>query len=238
MGTRMKILVVGDSTYAKPVCTVLNNAGIQNSVKLQKTPVSDNAVIDTAGLIIFTGGEDVNPSLYGHPVHYTTYVNIAREERIELPIYRRAYERKIPMMGICRGSQFLWVMRGGNLIQNVDNHTYPHYVLDLTGGKTYSVTSTHHQAANLSSKPQGICILAVVSPTISTLRETYDQDSETFVHCENGVDVEAWVDEDRNILGVQWHPEFLDVPVSCTELTERYIKKYLRDLFKKVPKDE
>ena len=100
--------------------------------------------LDKAQLVVFTGGEDVTPSFYGCEKHHITYNNIERDQ-FEKEIFDKIDPNKQVCLGICRGSQFLCVMNGGKLVQNVSNHAigYTHAITD--GNKIYQITSTHHQ---------------------------------------------------------------------------------------------
>lgn len=100
--------------------------------------------IERADLIIFTGGEDVDPKYYGEEKHSTTWSNPKRD----------AYEKQIfdlirpdqIVVGICRGSQFLCVMNGGKLVQDVTHHAiYGEHEIINKDGKIFKITSTHHQ---------------------------------------------------------------------------------------------
>lgn len=103
--------------------------------------------IEDADLAIFTGGEDVSPSLYGHPVHPSTMYSEFRDQR-EVEAFNILTSRDIPMVGICRGAQFLNVMSGGTMYQDVTNHTNVHNLIDESTGEVILVTSTHHQMMN------------------------------------------------------------------------------------------
>jgi gamma-glutamyl-gamma-aminobutyrate hydrolase PuuD len=107
--------------------------------------------LDDADFVLFTGGEDVDPQLYGEVAMAKTYYNSLRDAK-EATIYRAALDREIPMVGICRGGQFLNVMNEGKMWQHVNNHTTPHIMrIEIPpfhkGNKrrTIMVTSTHHQ---------------------------------------------------------------------------------------------
>ena len=76
---------------------------------------------DEADLLQYTGGEDVSPSLYGRTKHPRSYINRERDMR-ERIIFLRALKDGKPQAGICRGGQFLNVMCGGSLWQDVNNH--------------------------------------------------------------------------------------------------------------------
>lgn len=76
--------------------------------------------IQKADIIVFPGGADVNPKLYGFKEHPSTYISEYSDKRDIV-----AYEAMRPdqlAVGICRGAQFLCVMNGGKLIQNVKGH--------------------------------------------------------------------------------------------------------------------
>ena len=99
--------------------------------------------LSTADIVMFTGGEDVDPSLYGCKKHRTTYSNIARD-LYEKEIFEKIRPDQL-VVSICRGSQFTCIMNGGLLVQNCTNHAigYTHRITN--GDKIFDITSTHHQ---------------------------------------------------------------------------------------------
>lgn len=99
--------------------------------------------IKEADIVIFTGGEDVDPSLYNETPYSNTYSNLERDLK-EMKEFKKCTPKQL-VVGICRGSQFLCVMNGGKLVQDVTNHSI--YGTHLITNKTfsYSITSTHHQ---------------------------------------------------------------------------------------------
>src|SRR2546423_13009525 len=72
-----------------------------------------------AGLdgIMFTGGSDVDPSLYGAEPHGATRVKPERD-RAELLLLNAAAEIGLPLLGVCRGMQLMAVAYGGRLHQH------------------------------------------------------------------------------------------------------------------------
>ena len=64
--------------------------------------------IDTADIVMFTGGEDVTPALYGAKAHPATYCDPERDE-YETEMFKKVRSDQF-VIGICRGSQFLCVM--------------------------------------------------------------------------------------------------------------------------------
>ena len=96
--------------------------------------------------VVFTGGEDVTPFLYGEKCHPKTKFSYTRD-LIEMNVYHSTPQH-IPKIGICRGAQFLNVMNGGRLWQHVNNHARPDgHRMKILGGdnRLIHVNSTHHQ---------------------------------------------------------------------------------------------
>lgn len=106
--------------------------------------------------ILFDGGSDVTPSYYHELPHKETFNNLERDKHEE-EIFLSYLGTKTKYIGICRGSQFLNVMMGGNLYQNLSDYGKQHYPLHnikltkecaefLLLPETVTVNSTHHQA--------------------------------------------------------------------------------------------
>ena len=98
-----------------------------------------------ADLVLFTGGEDVDPSVYHKDVHPTTASNIFRDEK-EIAAFKEAKNLGKPMLGICRGAQLLCVMNGGILVQHQENNSFIHKMKTANGVEVLT-SSCHHQAA-------------------------------------------------------------------------------------------
>lgn len=104
--------------------------------------------LDEADIVVFTGGADVHPSMYGEEPDPTIrcYYDLGRDHR-EKAIFDLAKDKF--KVGICRGGQFLNVMNGGKLWYDVDNHTTTHLAYEPNEDGSlnipFPVTSTHHQ---------------------------------------------------------------------------------------------
>jgi putative glutamine amidotransferase len=70
------------------------------------------------GLVV-TGGGDVSPAEYGEEAHPRTGGVLVERDAWELALLSAAYERGIPVLGICRGMQVMAVHGGGTLEQHV-----------------------------------------------------------------------------------------------------------------------
>ncbi|MDQ6675062.1 MAG: gamma-glutamyl-gamma-aminobutyrate hydrolase family protein [Chloroflexota bacterium] len=123
-------------------------------------PRALEALLERLDGIVFPGGADVDPALYGQAREPKTEV-VAELDRLELAVARRAIDSDVPTLGICRGQQLLNVAMGGSLIQHLDDHRQPGDRTALTQGLTVTpgsrladvfaatslaVNHMHHQA--------------------------------------------------------------------------------------------
>lgn len=156
---------------------------------------------EKADLIVFTGGADVDPALYGEERHKDTHVSKKRDDD-DMALYIKALELGIPMLGICRGAQFIHVMNGGKLYQDVDNHNGEHCMWDIRRKiKIDRVSSVHHQMVI----PQAGSSFQLIG-TANVARERWHNPTE----CTRGtkIDVEAFFYRDSCAIGIQGHPEY------------------------------
>lgn len=181
--------------------------------------------VEDADVILFTGGEDVDPHLYGEVPLAKTHYSKLRDER-EQKIFDRALELGIPMVGICRGGQFLNVMNKGKMWQHVSCHTRNHLmrieVPPFNKGKrrTIEVTSTHHQMMIPTDE-------AII---LGTAMEALEKDCVGYTKIgkdENDPDTEVVLYEDTHCLCFQPHPEFNHAPAECVDFFEECLDAYI-----------
>lgn len=167
-------------------------------------------------LVQFVGGEDVDPALYKEERHATTGSNPLRDAR-ESHIFHQ-FVGNTPMAGICRGGQFLNVMCGGRMWQNVNNHAIRdvHKAEDLFFGAEVEVTSTHHQMMRPTEEAE-----LLLKANLSTVRETSTS-------LEKGPfdDVESVLYAEQQVLCYQPHPEYLEKDHPCQRLYFDYIENF------------
>jgi putative glutamine amidotransferase len=173
-------------------------------VPLLVPPGGDVAeTLDRLDAVIFSGGSDLDPELYGEEAHAETTGIVRERDDFELGLMQEALARDMPILAICRGSQVLNVALGGDLEQHVpdrvgtnvhketagvfaehDVEVLPQTRLSAILGDRHDVKSHHHQ---------GFGDLG------SGLREAARAPDGT---------VEALEDPTRRFtLGVLWHPE-------------------------------
>lgn len=121
--------------------------------------------IEEADVVQFTGGADVSPELYGEHKHGSSFVDRHRDE-YEMGVYEKCLSLGKFMVGICRGGQFLNVMNGGAMYQDVNGHAshVGHDVIDVLTGRSILCTSTHHQ---MMRKGKGAILIARSAQVLS-----------------------------------------------------------------------
>lgn len=186
------VLVVNDrGSYYRPFDHI--GEFVSNPRILETTP-------DKVALVVFTGGEDVSPSIYGELKNPKTYCSIDRDIE-EQKVFRQALKLGIPMAGICRGAQLICALSGGKLIQHIDGHGGNH-PMELDTGETIIVSSTHHQ---MQLPPEDAEVLGWAVPKRSSCYEgppgiTYNPK----------IEYETVYYPKTKAIGMQYHPEFMD----------------------------
>jgi len=174
--------------------------------------------LDDADFLQFTGGADVDPMLYSEPKHPTTHSSPSRDS-IEANIFN-TYVNAKHMLGICRGAQFLNVMSGGSMWQNVNNHAIggTHKAFDKISGEEWNVTSTHHQMMSPSEDGD-----ILVTAGLTTFKEDGYTKYMSKLN-DNNRDCEVVFYEDTDSLCFQPHPEYVDPEEDCQRLYFQLIK--------------
>lgn len=213
--------------YAEPDCklgdgyykSVLKAGGVPVIIP----PLSDSdAIINTLehidGLLL-SGGADYNPLYAGEePVTQLGGINSERDLP-ELLITQLAYNRQIPMLGICRGIQTLAMALGGHVKQDINglrNHPIKHSQEARRSEPTHSVIVEPHSTLYniykemLSSSQEGTEGKLFVN---SFHHQAVDDPGERFrVTARSADDIVEAIEsrEFKSIMGVQWHPECLE----------------------------
>lgn len=203
-------------------------------VYIEKTNIEYNNMFESEGwditdditeadLVVFTGGADVNPQMYGKFPHPTTHYNDLRDARCDT-IYNKATSLGIPMAGICRGSQYLHVKAGGELVQDCNHHAVREGHLAYTAwgeNEVVHVSSTHHQM--MYSDDVGDVLMWAEH---STCKETMNKGG-MVQDMSIGEDIEAMYYPHINAISFQPHPEFEGFD-ECKEAFFFIVDEYLR----------
>jgi gamma-glutamyl-gamma-aminobutyrate hydrolase PuuD len=196
------------------------NAAYMNSVRFLGLEVTDSvrdfhAFPEEFRLVVFTGGADVTPSIYGHKRNKRLTYNSEMRDYHEKHIFMTALEFSMPMVGICRGLQWLNCMAGGFMIQHVDRHNAGDHNVDTYTGDMIGVNSLHHQ---MCVPPDDGYILAVSKAQRS---QRYIYNNREKFH--NPTEVESCYYPNINAFGVQWHPEGYGCPKAGVNFWEYHV---------------
>jgi len=172
---------------------------------------SDSSILEqlllTVDGLLFTGGHDISPSLYGQAALPTCGTVIAERDEMERIMFQLALKSDLPMFGICRGIQLFNALLGGTLYQDLPTE-FPselthvqkppydqpiHEVIiehdsslyHLLGEDRLKVNSYHHQA--IHQLAPGCKVMAYATDGLIEAIEHPDY---------------------RFLQAVQWHPEF------------------------------
>ncbi len=172
--------------------------------------------LENADLVQFTGGSDVDPILYSRLDHPKTHSDFERDKR-EVAEYAKAKLLDKRIAGICRGAQFLCVMAGHELWQDVTNHAVGagHIAIDKFTKRRYHVTSTHHQMMRLNDKG-GEAVVVATAGNIAKRKSSVEADEfiwDFYSHLKDdvkamGEDLEVVYFPKEKSLAFQPHPEF------------------------------
>ena len=179
----------------------------------------EQALDDTA-LLIFSGGADISPTLYGvdtlHPK--TGPLNTIRDSW-EVRLWMAAVMKRIPIVGICRGAQFCTAMTGGTLAQHIRGHTgVKHRLIYKDALESFvTIASTHHQMC--LPNPDNTVLLAWTKGLSKGKYEGYPPNRYT----PNELEPEIMYWPKYNCLGIQGHPEYAPSEDLGRKLCEQYL---------------
>jgi putative glutamine amidotransferase len=176
------------------------------------------ALLDRVDGLLLIGGSDLDPDCYGEISSAETEETSPLRDRFEIALVGSALESNLPVLGICRGLQILNVATGGKLHQDLiaagfgdhrpaagrldgpTEHEIEVVADSLLGGygksTVWRVNSHHHQG--VSELGHGGTVVARSLP-------------------DGVVEAVEWR-EYRHVLGVQWHPEALELDATVSDL--------------------
>ncbi|MDO5689758.1 MAG: gamma-glutamyl-gamma-aminobutyrate hydrolase family protein [Tissierellia bacterium] len=182
-----------------------------------------DAFLDYVDALLIIGGEDIAPFAYGEEPHQKLHaINIERDGA-ETKIIRGAYQKKLPLLAVCRGMQLANVVFGGSLYQDIysqregllvhsprdkgfevnyhtieiEKGTFLHELY----GETTVVNSFHHQA--IKDLGEGFCVVA---------------------RSKDGIIEAVGRTDDWPYMGVQFHPEFMKHNDRFIEIFRRLVE--------------
>ena len=166
-------------------------------------------ILDSVSGLVLTGGEDVDPSLYGATPHPELGPVNRSRDLTEVALLVAARERKLPTLAICRGIQVVNVGLGGTLVQDLPSQhdgAGKHELDDERDSRVHAVSvDPPSQLANIVGA-QSLDVNSIHHQAVDRLGDTM----RVSARAEDGV-IEAVESDDADwwMVGVQWHPEEL-----------------------------
>lgn len=183
-----------------------------------------SAVLDGLDGILFSGGNDLDPALYGQKWHPMAKPVDPRRQQWELALLAEADARCMPILGICLGCQLLNVHRGGSLIQFLPDFSRPE---PIEHRKVHDVPLRHYVTIESNS----ILAQAIGKERISVNtyhKQAVDRVGRNLRITARATDNVIEAIEDASMLlflGVQWHPERISDEPEHRAIFELLVRK-------------
>ena len=195
------------------------NLYLQNAKAVKLKPSKKNRDINKLDAVILSGGNDINPSLYGEDKDAHNTPLDTKRDSFELEVLNQAYKRQIPILGICRGAQLINIYFKGNLYPTIldldeyiihKNSIFPiKKVFIKRFSKLFKIVKKEEVVAN-SIHNQAIKDVG------EDLKVTAKHDK--IIEAIEKVDYPF-------LLGVQWHPEYLVYLEEHRKIFRHLVKK-------------
>lgn len=188
--------------------TALESAGlIPIVIPPLASPRQSRAILERVDGLLLTGGEDVDPALYGQDrIEKCGQPNNARDEtEIALSLAARALGK--PVLAICRGPQVLNVAFGGTLIQDIPSQVpgaLNHNAEDERCSRVHDVLI---EPDSLTAKAMGAIRISVNSLHHQSVKDVAPGFKVTATSPDGIVEAIEWDGTDWWAMAVQWHPE-------------------------------
>ena len=210
---KKKVLVIGTSqrvgsSYYQIASNYKYELHILTGIQTNKDASRD--IIKSVDGVIFAGGNDFDPALYGSDAYDLVESYSTDQDRSDLELLTLAIEEGKPILGICRGMQLINIYYGGSLYEDLpsqfSNSVSHRYGPDgfayhnvnfketsrlyekLGGEKSRQVNSMHHEG--IRNLADGLMVTAISDDgLIEAIENPY---------------------YNNFMMGVQWHPEYSD----------------------------
>ena len=210
--------------YGYPCRDFLPN--MNTMVCFQEHMISD--MVESADLIAFGGGADISPAIYGHEVMCEgNSLILSGRDRFEIMVWEEARAQEKPILGICRGAQFVCAMSGGAIVQDIDGHLGIHELLTYDDEKGLEITSTHHQQ---------MYVMNMVPNDDFELIGWTDCMSKKYIRdlkrapLEPDYDPEVLYFRRTRAFAIQGHPEYMDHGNATVQWLKREFYQYFPEL--------
>lgn len=191
------VLVAGAARRGRAAWTFISMALRLCGARPRRVTPNTTTAPDDADALVLSGGADVDPALFtSEPARAPLDLDRDRD-RLEMRLVARAWNARLPMLGICRGAQLLTVFRGGALALHVNDTPRSARpvkdVLVTAGSRLQQVLGRGRVRVNNMHRH-------VISEPGADLRVAARDHSGR---------IQAVEAKNQFAIGVQWHPEYL-----------------------------
>ena len=169
------------------------------------------------GLILIGSAYDLDPARYGQKVRPNAKQSYLARDNFDHLLLERAYDRALPVLGICHGCQAINVFAGGSLVQDIQSQVsgiLQHRAPSATGEYAHEVNLLPHSTLN----PEATNLLVMTNSAHDQAIDRLGKGLWVIGRTSDGV-IEAFEGKDMErhfVLGVQWHPERLSATDSLS----------------------
>lgn len=167
-----------------------------------------DAFVDSCDGFLFTGGADVEPEYYGEEKKITCGITQPFRDKLELNVFKKAYESDKPILAICRGAQLVNVALGGTLYQDIPTE----YETDILHVQTEDKLIPSHPILVEKDTP----LFHLVGKEIMTGNSFHHQAIKTLADglkvmakSHDGMIEGVYAPDKKYLRAYQWHPERL-----------------------------
>lgn len=180
---------------------------------------------DNVDAFVLWGGTDIHPSYYGAAAHRYNQAGFHPSDRDvwEWNAMKLCKAKGIPIIGVCRGAQFMCAFTGGKLIQHISGHSNGSHNVITTDGDKFAVTTCHHQMLDLRGTNHEL-----LAWTPEPLSRVYQGETELDVVNKDGFkEPEIVYFPDIKGIAIQGHPEWAPESSKFVAYCNQQISEYL-----------
>ena len=156
---------------------------------------------------LFTGGHDVSPALYHEKPLEGLVVSCQKRDVMEGIVLGKAIEKDKPVLGICRGIQFINVYLGGTLYQDIPTQV----ASEIEHHQTAPYDKPIHAVTVAEGSPLYHCLGISSLPVNSYHHQSVRRLApalEAMAYSPDGLIEAVYMPGKKFLWAVQWHPEF------------------------------
>lgn len=203
---------------------VLNAGAIPITLPLTTDADSIREACDLCDGFILTGGHDVDPAVYGMGPDERCGALCPERDAMERVVLAYALEKDMPVLGICRGHQFLNAALGGTL--------YRHLPEDHPSEIDHRQKPPYHLPAHSVTIPENTPLARLLDRSVLPVNSRHHQAIDRLAPplramavSEDGLIEAVYMPDKHFVWGIQWHPEHsFETDINSARVFEAFIK--------------